>query len=103
MIVITPFATRVLSGNGGFGVRFAFYAVIQVVTILTVLLMGRHIRRSDLSWPGAPALQSESDDAGTAHGRGGIRHLDPAGVHHPVGLHPLGRVNASQAGPCKRP
>lgn len=64
MIVITPYATRVLTGNGGFGVRFAFYAITQVVTILTVLLMGRHIRRSDLSWPGAPALQSESDDAG---------------------------------------
>ena len=39
MIVIIPFATRLLSGGGGFGVRFSLYAIIQVLTVLTFLLM----------------------------------------------------------------
>src|SRR5262249_59455078 len=44
MIVIMPFATRVLSGTGAFGIRFSIYAVIQVVPILTALLMCPHTR-----------------------------------------------------------
>jgi len=54
MIVIMPFATRVLSGMGAFGIRFSLYAVIQVVTMLTALLMSRHIRANELLRPGAP-------------------------------------------------
>jgi uncharacterized membrane protein len=53
MIVIMPFATRVLSGTGAFGIRFGLYAVIQVVTMLTALLMSRHIRANELLRPGA--------------------------------------------------
>lgn len=48
MVVITPFATRVLAGNGGFGVRFSFYAIIQVITIVCVFYMGRYLRRHRL-------------------------------------------------------
>jgi uncharacterized membrane protein len=54
MIVIMPFATRVLSGTGAFGIRFSLYAIIQVITMLTALLMSRHIRANDLLRPGAP-------------------------------------------------
>lgn len=49
MIIITPYATRLLYGNGGFGVRFSLYAGIQVVTLLAVLVMGRHIRTAGLA------------------------------------------------------
>jgi uncharacterized membrane protein len=63
MIVIMPFATRVLSGTGAFGVRFSLYAVIQVVAMLTALLMSRHIRANDLLRPGAPGLGTRYDDA----------------------------------------
>jgi hypothetical protein len=48
MIIVTPYATRVLYGNGAFGVRFSLYAVIQVVTLLAVWLMSRHIRVAGL-------------------------------------------------------
>lgn len=63
LIIITPFATRLIAGNGGFGARFAIYAVIQVLTILTFLAMARHIRGSHLLQRGAPAPTSRVDDA----------------------------------------
>ena len=64
MIVIIPFATRLLSSSGGgFGVGFSLYAIIQVVTLLTFLLMSRHIRGSKLQRPGAPPPSLRDDDA----------------------------------------
>jgi uncharacterized membrane protein len=63
MIIITPFATRVLYGNGGFGVRFSLYAIIQVITLVAVWLMSRHIRASRLVRPGAHEPLSPLDDA----------------------------------------
>jgi len=63
MIVIMPFATRLLSGTGGFAIVFGLYAVIQVVTLLTSLLMSRHIRANELLRPGAPAPGTKDDDA----------------------------------------
>ncbi|HEY7323298.1 MAG TPA: TMEM175 family protein [Streptosporangiaceae bacterium] len=62
MIIITPYATRVLSGgegSEGFAVRFSFYAVIQVLTMVTYVLMLRHIRSGGLLRPGTP---SPADD-----------------------------------------
>jgi uncharacterized membrane protein len=61
MIVVIPFATKLISGNGGFGVRFSIYAAIQVVTMLTFLLMSRHIRSGELLRPGAPAATRDGD------------------------------------------
>jgi uncharacterized membrane protein len=63
MIVIIPFATKLISGAGGFGVRFSIYAAIQVLTVLTFLLMSRHIRASDLLRPDVPSFDWD-DDAG---------------------------------------
>ncbi|MBO0824835.1 MAG: DUF1211 domain-containing protein [Actinobacteria bacterium] len=55
MIIVTPYATRVLSGDGGFGVRFSLYAAVQVVTLVVIWTMSRHIRRSGLRRRDAPA------------------------------------------------
>ncbi|HYK69652.1 MAG TPA: TMEM175 family protein [Streptosporangiaceae bacterium] len=58
MIIITPYATRVLSGghgSQGFEVRFSFYAAIQVITMVTFVVMRRHIRNGGLLRPGAPS------------------------------------------------
>ncbi len=54
MIVITPFATRLLIGGGGFGVRFGLYAVIQVLTLAAFWLLSRRLRDDRLLRPGAP-------------------------------------------------
>ena len=49
MIVITPFATRLLTLNGnGFRVGFSFYAAVQVVTLLSFLLLMRQLQDSKL-------------------------------------------------------
>jgi len=63
LIVITPWATRLIAGDGGFGARFAIYAVIQILTILTFLAMSRHIRSGHLLRPGASAPTTRIDDA----------------------------------------
>ncbi len=59
MIVVTPFATRLLTvgGNEGPGVhavRFAFYALVQSVTSVIMLLILRHIASRRLA-PDGPA------------------------------------------------
>jgi uncharacterized membrane protein len=64
MIEIIPFATRLISGAGGFGPRFTVYAAIQVLTVLTFLLMSRHIRTSKLLRPDMPPAGLLDDDAG---------------------------------------
>jgi uncharacterized membrane protein len=63
MIVIMPFATRLLSGGNGFPIVFGLYALIQVITILTALLMSRHIRAGHLLRPGAAEARPTDDDA----------------------------------------
>lgn len=63
LIVITPWATRLIAGNGAFGARFTIYAVLQVLTILTFLAMSRHIRKGHLLRPGAPEPTNRVDDA----------------------------------------
>jgi uncharacterized membrane protein len=45
MQVITPFATRVLTGDGAFEVRFIFYAGVQALAGVFFLLMIREIGR----------------------------------------------------------
>jgi len=45
MQVITPFGTRVLTGNGAFQARFIFYALIQVVASTLFILMVRNVRK----------------------------------------------------------
>lgn len=62
MIICTPYATRVLSDGPFGGVRFSLYAVIQVVTILALVIMGRHIRDAGLLRPDAPAAVADTDD-----------------------------------------
>jgi uncharacterized membrane protein len=54
MQVVTPFATKVITGDGGFQVRFIFYAVVQAIAGLLFLLMIREIRRAHLYRPDTP-------------------------------------------------
>jgi uncharacterized membrane protein len=53
-IVLTPFATRVLTGDGGFQVRFIFYALVQALCGLTFLTILWTVRRQRLLRPDAP-------------------------------------------------
>jgi uncharacterized membrane protein len=64
MIICTPYVTRVLSEGEKFSpVRFSLYAVIQVVTIVTFVVMRRHIRDHELLRPGATVTVAAPYDA----------------------------------------
>ena len=90
MIVVIPFATRLISADGGFGARFTVYAVIQVLTMLAFLLMSRHIRDQQA----APARDPNAGDrrrrCGPARAGGNVRDLDPGRFRQPVGFPLLG-------------
>ena len=53
--VITPFATKVISGEGAFQARFGFYAAVQAASDILFALMVVYIRRrAGLYRPGTP-------------------------------------------------
>lgn len=42
--VVTPFATRIITGDGAYAFRFGFYALVQVLADVMFLLMTREIQ-----------------------------------------------------------
>lgn len=48
MMVLMPFATKVLAEDGGFEFRFVFYAIVQVAALTLFLLMVWQIQRHHL-------------------------------------------------------
>lgn len=64
MMILTPFATRLLSSSGGFGVRFAIYALIQLIATASLLLMNREVARGNLLRPDAPERARHPDNIG---------------------------------------
>jgi TMEM175 potassium channel family protein len=61
MMVLTPFAANLLAGQGGFGVRFSIYALIQVIATGCLMLMSRAIVHANLLRPNAPARARHPD------------------------------------------
>jgi uncharacterized membrane protein len=61
MIILTPFAARLLAGSGGFGVRFTLYVLIQVMASIWLVLMSREVIRAGLLRPDAPAAARHPD------------------------------------------
>ncbi|HEX3815159.1 MAG TPA: TMEM175 family protein [Mycobacteriales bacterium] len=62
MVVLTPFATRILTSDGGFGVRFGIYALIQVIASACLMLLNREFSRLDLLRPDAPEAVRQPDN-----------------------------------------
>lgn len=48
MMVLMPFATKVLAEDGGFEFRFVLYALVQIIALTLFLAMTRQIQRHDL-------------------------------------------------------
>jgi uncharacterized membrane protein len=53
-IVVTPFATKVLTGDGAFQARFITYAAVQALSGLFFLLILLELSRYNLRDPGTP-------------------------------------------------
>jgi uncharacterized membrane protein len=63
MMVLTPFAARVLSGpSGGFGARFTIYALIQVIATACLMAMNRAVVRGNLVRRDAPERARHPDN-----------------------------------------
>jgi uncharacterized membrane protein len=52
--VVTPFATRVITGDGAFQVRFGFYATVQIAAFVLFALMANEIERKHLARADTP-------------------------------------------------
>ncbi|HWG02863.1 MAG TPA: TMEM175 family protein [Trebonia sp.] len=64
-MILTPFAARLLASNGGFGVRFTIYALLQVVASASLLLISREITARDLVRADTPDSARHHDDSAT--------------------------------------
>ena len=62
MMILTPFATRMLTGQGAFGVRFTIYALVQVIAAACLLQMDRELSRRDLLRRDAPESARHPDN-----------------------------------------
>jgi uncharacterized membrane protein len=62
MMVLTPFAAKLLAGSGGFGVRFTLYALIQIIASASLVLMSRVIIHDDLLRSDAPEAARHPDN-----------------------------------------
>jgi uncharacterized membrane protein len=63
MVILTPFAARMLAGHGGFAIRFGTYALIQVLSSSFMVAMSRELVRKDLLRPDAPESARLPDNA----------------------------------------
>ncbi|MGH3251033.1 MAG: TMEM175 family protein [Trebonia sp.] len=65
MMILTPFAARLLALDGGFGVRFAIYTLVQVIASACLLQTNRQIVSKELLRPDAPARARHPDSSHT--------------------------------------
>jgi uncharacterized membrane protein len=63
MMIVTPFATRVIEGSGAFGVRFTLYALVQIIASACLLVMSTEVASGNLLRPGAPESARHPDHA----------------------------------------
>jgi uncharacterized membrane protein len=61
MMILTPFATKVITGGGQLGTRFTVYAVIQIIATGCSLLMSREIHAGHLLRRDSPDRARHSD------------------------------------------
>jgi uncharacterized membrane protein len=62
MMILTPFAARLLADPGGFGVRYTIYTLIQVIASACLVGMNRQISRENLLRQNAPAPSRHPDN-----------------------------------------
>jgi uncharacterized membrane protein len=62
MMVLTPVAARLLGGDGGTGVRFGFYALVQAISVACLVQIHRLLSRQHLLDGNAPASAGNGDN-----------------------------------------
>jgi uncharacterized membrane protein len=61
MMILTPFATKMVTGDGPMGIRFTVYAVIQILATGCSMLMSREVQVSHLLRRDAPDRARHAD------------------------------------------
>ena len=61
LMIMTPFATELLSGDGARGVRFTIYALIQIIATAALMQMSREVRLNGMLRPDAPESAHHPD------------------------------------------
>jgi uncharacterized membrane protein len=62
MMVATPFAARTLAGSGGFAIRFALYAVVQIIASICLLRLSNELAQDHLLRDDAPESARHPDN-----------------------------------------
>ena len=62
MMVATPFAARTLAGSGGFAIRFALYALVQIVASACLVRLGNELAQDHLLRDDAPESAKHPDN-----------------------------------------
>ena len=62
MMVLTPFAARMLAGSGALGVRFAVYTLIQIIAQACLMQISRELQRGRMLRPDAPESARRPDN-----------------------------------------
>lgn len=62
MMVATPFAARTLAGSGGFAIRFALYALVQIVASVCLVRLGNELAQDHLLRDDAPESARHPDN-----------------------------------------
>ncbi len=62
MMVLTPLAARLLGGDGAFGVRFGFYALVQVISVASLVQIRSLLSRQNLLAGDAPEPARKVDN-----------------------------------------
>jgi uncharacterized membrane protein len=61
LMIMTPFATELLSGDGARGARFTIYALIQIIATASLMEMSREVRLGGMLRPDAPESARHPD------------------------------------------
>jgi uncharacterized membrane protein len=62
MMVATPFAARTLADSGGFAIRFALYAVVQIIASICLLRLSNELAQDHLLRDDAPESARHPDN-----------------------------------------
>ena len=107
MIVITPFATRLLTVGsnedvGVHAVRWGFYALVQTLTSVIMIVILRHMASHQLA-PGVTVLDAHQHGLAVLQPGPRLRDIHPGLLRHELRLGALDRDPVADADPASLP
>ena len=98
MMVLTPFAAKLLASGGALGVRFALYTLIQVIAETCLMLMSREAQCGRMLRPDAPESARRPDSVPLPCCHHHVPDVHSRGIRHELGLRAVVRDSADVPG-----